>query len=132
MPRCVSWVRVLSALSSYLTSAASDLLVILLPALEEQLLVSHHEMEEAHLQEFLLIEDHEQAMVVGIWKGAIVALTAMQLCTTQDFCQVEPGFPDHAGQAKQAELVGDFTIAMATIVAAVNVEDILRGGGQGP
>ena len=70
--------RVLSVLSSsYLTSIASDLLVVLLPALEEQLEASRHETEEARLQEFLLMEDHEWAMVVGIWKGASVALAAM-------------------------------------------------------
>jgi hypothetical protein len=45
---------------------------------------------------------------------------------------VEPGFPDHVGQAERAELVGDFAAAAAAVVAAVNVEDILRGGGQGP
>ena len=67
MPRPISWVRVLSTLSSsYLTSIASDLLVILLPPLEEQLAASHHETEEARLWEFLLMEDYEQAMVVGI------------------------------------------------------------------
>jgi hypothetical protein len=54
-------------LSSYLTSAASDLLVVLLPALEEQLAASRHEMEEACLMEFLLMEDRERAVVAGIW-----------------------------------------------------------------
>jgi len=53
MPRPISWVRVLSVLSSsYLTFVASDLLVVLLPALEEQLVASHHEMEEARLWSF--------------------------------------------------------------------------------
>ena len=52
----------------------------------------------------------------------------MQLCTGHDFHWVEPGFSGHAGQAKRAELVGDFT----AIMAGVNVEDILRGVGQGP
>lgn len=67
MPRPVLWVRVLSGLlSSYLTFAASDLLVVLLLALEELLAASCHEIEEAHLQEFLLIEYYEQAVVVGI------------------------------------------------------------------
>ena len=66
MPRPVLWVRVLSVLSSYLTSVAFDLLVVLLLALEEQLVASHHEMEEARLWEFLLMEDHEWAMVLGI------------------------------------------------------------------
>jgi hypothetical protein len=77
MPRPVSWVRVLSILSSYLTSAASNLLVVLLPALEEQLAASRHEMEEACLREFLLMEDRERAVVVGIRQGVSVALTAM-------------------------------------------------------
>jgi hypothetical protein len=66
MPRPISWVRVLSILSSYLTSAASDLLVVLLPVLEEQLAASRHEMEEACLREFLLMEDRKQAVVARI------------------------------------------------------------------
>ena len=53
----------------------------------------------------------------------------MQLRTGLDFRRVEPRFPDHVGQA---ELVSDFAAATASAVAAVNVEDILRGGGQGP
>jgi hypothetical protein len=52
----------------------------------------------------------------------------MQLRTGQDLRRVEPGFPDHARQEERVELVSDF----AASVAAVNVEDILRGGGQGP
>ena len=43
-----------------------------------------------------------------------------------------PGFPDHAGQAEWVELVSDFTTIATTIVAALDMEDILRGGGQGP
>jgi hypothetical protein len=63
MPRPMSWVRVLSILSSsYRTSAASDLLVVLLLALEEQLAASRHKTEEAHLWEFLLMED-----MSGLW-----------------------------------------------------------------
>lgn len=56
-------------------------------------------------------------------------------CTSaqgQDFRQVAPRFPDHAGQAERVELVGNFAAAAAAIVAAVDVEDILHGGGQGP
>jgi hypothetical protein len=56
----------------------------------------------------------------------------MQLRIGQDFRWVAPGFLGHAGQAKQAKLVGDFAAAVATVVAIVNVEDILRDGGQGP
>jgi len=43
---------------------------------------------------------------------------------------VAPRFPDHARQAEWAELVGDFAATAATIVATIDVEDILRGGGQ--
>jgi hypothetical protein len=64
-------------LSSYLTSTASDLLIVLLPALEEQLAASRHKTKEAHLQEFLLMEDHERAMVVRILQGAGITLTTM-------------------------------------------------------
>jgi hypothetical protein len=56
----------------------------------------------------------------------------MQPCTGQDFCWVAPRFLGHAGQAEQAKLVGDFTAAVAAVVATVNVEDILCDGGQGP
>jgi hypothetical protein len=53
-------------------------------------------------------------------------MIAHLLRTSHDFCRVEPGFSDHAGQV---ELAGDFA---AAAVAAVNMQDILRGSGQGP
>ena len=56
----------------------------------------------------------------------------MQLCTDQDFRRVEPEFLGHARLVERAELVGDFTATAATIMATMNVEDILHGGGQGP
>ena len=56
----------------------------------------------------------------------------MQLCTGHDFHWVEPGFSGHAGQAKRAELVGDFAAAMTAVVVAVNAKDILCDGGQEP
>ena len=58
-------------------SAAADLRVVLLPALEEQLMVSCHEEEVAHPQGFIIAEDHEQAVVAGIRPGAGVALATM-------------------------------------------------------
>jgi hypothetical protein len=39
---------------------------------------------------------------------------------------------DYASQAKRAELVGGFAVVAATVVAAVDMEDILRDDGQGP
>lgn len=45
---------------------ASNLYVILSPALEEQLEISHYEALVARLQEFIMVEDHERAVVVGI------------------------------------------------------------------
>ena len=42
---------------------------------------------------------------------------------------MEPGFLDHA---KQAEMVGEFAAATTAIVATMDVENILHGGGQGP
>jgi hypothetical protein len=86
-------------------------------------------MEETHLREVLLMEDHERVMLARIRQEADIALAAIQLRTGQDFHQVVPRFLDHARQAK---LVGGFTAAAATIVAAVNVDDILRIDGQGP
>ena len=71
-------------------------------------------------------------MVARVQYKASVALAAMQLRTSQDFHRVVPGFPAHAGPAKRAELVGDFAFAASTIMAAVNMEDVLHGAGQGP
>ena len=41
------------------------------------MVASHHEMEEAHLQEVLLMEDHECMVVAIIHQGADVALAAL-------------------------------------------------------
>ena len=41
-------------------------------------------------------------------------------------------FLDHASQAERVELVGGFAAVATAVVATINVEDILRGGGQGP
>ena len=40
-------------------STVSDLYVVLLPALKEQLVASRHEEEAAHLRGFIVAEDHE-------------------------------------------------------------------------
>ena len=48
----------------------------------------------------------------------------MQLWVEMNLHRVAPGFPEHVRQEERAKLVGDF--------AAMNMEDILRGGGQGP
>jgi hypothetical protein len=75
MPRPASHVRV-SLISTFgCMSGAFDLHVILLPALEEQLVTSHHE-EAARLQGFIVAEDHERAVMAGIQQGAGVALAA--------------------------------------------------------
>ena len=58
-------------------SVAADLCVFLLPALEEQLVVSCHEEEVAHLWGFIIAEDREWAVVAGIQQGASVALATM-------------------------------------------------------
>jgi translation elongation factor EF-G len=89
--------------------------------LEEQLAASHHKTEEARVREILLMEDRECAVVARIRQGTIVALVALQLCTDQDFCRVASGFPDHASQAEQVEMVGRFATAAA--------RDILHSGG---
>jgi len=60
-----------------LASAVLDPLIILFPALEEQLVASSHEAGEAHLQDALLMEDHEHVVVAGIWQRADVALATM-------------------------------------------------------
>lgn len=131
MPRLASWVRISSILTSCLMFAAFDCRVILLPTLEKQLAAARHEAEVARLRETISVEDHERAMVVGIWLGAGVGLAAMQLRTEMDLRRATPGFRDHVGQEERTELVGDF-ITAATVVATVNMEDVLRGAGQGP
>jgi hypothetical protein len=78
--------------------------------LDEQLAASRHETEEARLQEVLLMEDCERTVVAGIYQGVNIALVALQLHISQDFCQVAPEFPDHARQAERAELVSGFAI----------------------
>jgi hypothetical protein len=72
----------------------------------------------------LTVEDHERLVVVEIQQGADVSLKTMQLRIGQDLRWVEPGFPEHAGQEEREA-------CRATVVAAVNVEDFLRDGGQG-
>lgn len=56
----------------------------------------------------------------------------MQLRIGRDLRWVVPGFLDHAGQVERAKLVSDFAPTVATVIVAVNVEDILNGVGQGP
>ena len=81
-PRPTSWLRMLFVMSSCLSFDASDPLVVLLPALEEQLAASRHETEEACLQEVLLMEDRERMVVDRVWQGAGITLVALLLCTT--------------------------------------------------
>lgn len=45
---------------------------------------------------------------------------------------MEPRFLDYVGQEDWAKLVGSFATATATIIVAVNVEDIISGVVQGP
>ena len=47
--------------------------------LEQQLAASCHEEEVARLRGFIIAEDHEWVVVVGIQQGACVTLAAMQL-----------------------------------------------------
>ena len=71
------------------------------------------------------MEDHECMVVTRIQQGVGVALTALQLLTGQDFCEMAPEFLDHA---RQAELVGGFAATVAAIVATISMEDILHSG----
>jgi hypothetical protein len=43
--------------------------------------------------------------------------------------RVAPGFLEHVRQGERAKLVNDFTIVADAVVAAMYVEEILRGGG---
>jgi len=110
-------------------SIDSDLRVISLPALEERLAFSRHEEEVAHLWGFIVAEDHERVVVVGIRQGANIALAAMQLWTRVNIHRVAPGFLGHVRIEEQAELVTDFTTAVDAIITVVDVEEILHSGG---
>jgi hypothetical protein len=57
-------------------SIATDLRVVLLLALEGQLVISCHE-EAARLWGFIVAEDHEWVVVAGISQGAGIALATM-------------------------------------------------------
>jgi hypothetical protein len=112
-----------------LASTVVDPLIILLLALEEQLVASRHEVGEAHLSEVLLTEDLECMMVAGIRQGVGVALATMQLRTGVNLRRVTPGFLEHARQEERTAWVNDFAAAADTIVAVVDVEEILHDGG---
>ena len=78
-------------------STASDLQVISLPALEEQLATSHHEEEAARLWGFIIAKHHERVVVARIQQGVGVTLAAMQLWTRINLHQVTPGFLEQVG-----------------------------------
>ena len=46
-----------------------------------------------------------------------------------DLCWVAPRFLGHIRQEERAELANDFIATAGTVVAAVDVEDILHGSG---
>jgi hypothetical protein len=73
-------VRVLSVLSSYLTFVAFDLLVVVASTGGAAGGLSPRD-RGSPLWEFLLMEDHDLAMVARIQQGASIAVAAMQLCT---------------------------------------------------
>lgn len=73
------------------------------------------------------MKDRERAVVTGIRQGAGVTLAAAQLRICQDLHGVEPRFSGPTTQAEQVKLVGGF--AAAAVMADVDVEGILRGGG---
>jgi hypothetical protein len=77
MPKPASWVRASLILVSEWIPIASDLRIVSLPALEEQLVASHLEEEAARLRGFIIAKDHEWAVVAGIQQGVNVALATM-------------------------------------------------------
>ena len=68
-------------------------------------------------------------VVVGIRQGATVALTAMQLRTKVNLHRVVPRFPEHVRPGERVELVNDIATTADAIIADVDVEEILHGGG---
>jgi hypothetical protein len=108
-------------------SVAADLRVVLLLALEGQLVISCHE-EAARLRGFIVAEDHEWAVVAGISQGAGIALATMQLRTGVNFHRVVPRFLEHIRPKERAE-VDDFTAVMDDVVAVMDVEGIIYGDG---
>ena len=111
------------------TYGVADLRVVLLLALEERLAVSYHEEEAARLRGFIMVKDRERAVVVGILQGASVALAAMQLWTRVNLHRVVPRFSERICPEEWAELVNDFAAATNTVVAAVDVEEVIHGDG---
>ena len=53
----------------------------------------------------------------------------MQLWVEMNLHRVAPGFPEHVRQEERAKLVNDFATAASAIVAAIDVEGILRNDG---
>ena len=68
-------------------------------------------------------------MVAGIQQGASVALATMQLWTEVNLHRVVPGFPEDAGQEERTARVNKFAAAADAVIAAMDVEEILHGGG---
>jgi hypothetical protein len=95
--------------------------------LEERLAVSHHEEEAARLRGFIVAEDREWAVVAGIRQGASITLVAMQLRIEVNLHRVVSRFPERVRLEERAELVNDFTAAMNAIIAAMDVEEVIRG-----
>jgi hypothetical protein len=88
--------------------------------------VSPHE-EVARLRGFIMAEDREWVVVAGIRQGVSVALVAMQLRIEVNLHWVVSGFADRVRLKERAELVNDFTTTADTIVAAMDVEEVIRG-----
>ena len=92
-------------------------------------MASHLEEEAAHLRGFIVVEDHERAMVARTRQGASVTLASMQLWTGMNLCRVTPRFPEHTRQEERMTRVNDFAAAADVVVAVVDVVEILCGGG---
>ena len=67
--------------------------------------------------------------MAGIWHGANVALAAMQLRTGVNLHRVVPGFPERFRPEERAELVNNFATTTDTIVAVMDVEEVIHGDG---
>ena len=83
----------------------------------------------ACLRGFIIAKDREQAVVAGIRQGADVTLAAMQLRTRLNLRWVVPGFSERVRPKEQAELVNDFATAVDSVIAIVDVEEVIRGDG---
>ena len=70
----------------------------------------------------------EQAVELGIRRGAMLAFAAAQLRSGQDLRRLEPGFPEGTTLRERERLADDFAEAASFIAAEVSISNLLKKG----